>query len=89
MLYIIWRRKGQLIGIVLKFEKWWNSQNDEHSKMDFMSEKEKRCAGGLVMKRTIESIESKETKSISALFQLCIILFYSKSFLLLWLDDRM
>jgi len=89
VLYVIWRRKDQWVDIVVKFENWYWSAKDEQRKKDFMSEKEKRCAGGFVVKRTIESVESKETKSITALLRLCVLLLYSKSFLLLWLDDRM
>ena len=85
MLYVIWRKKDQWVDIVLNLLKWYWSAKDEQRQKDFMSEKEKRCAGGLVVKRTIESIESKETKSITALFGLCNLLLHSKSFLLLWL----
>ena len=78
VLYVIWRRKPQWIDVVGKFATWHSKAKDEERKVEFMSEKEKRCVGGWVAKRTIESIESKETESISAMCRLCTIVLYSK-----------
>ena len=64
--------------MVHKFGEWVSKASDEQKKMDFMSEKEKRCVGGFVTRRTIESIESKEPKSISTMCRLCAIVLYSK-----------
>ena len=78
LLYVIWRRKPQWIDMVHKFCDWHSKLNDEQRKVDFMSEKEKRCVGGFVTRRTIESIELKEMKSISAMCRLCLHVLYSK-----------
>jgi len=80
VLYVMWRRKPQWIDIVDKFGDWFRKVDDEEVKLDFMSEKVKRCVGGFVTRRTIESIESKEAKSISAMCRLCVCVLYGKRF---------
>jgi len=80
VLYVMWRRKPQWTDMVHKFADWFGEVDDVKVKLDFMSEKEKRCVGGFVAKRTVESIESGEARGIDTICVMCLSVLYSMSF---------